>query len=657
MELNLNDSITQVDAHAFNGCTKLDTFDLPTSTTTLGVYAMANCDALTDMEIPTGVTVINDAVFYDCDSLRNVKLHSEITNIRRNAFYGCDNLQNVDLPENLTTIGYYAFENCTSFTTIVIPNKVTSIGVNAFKGCSNVTKLTIGEKVSIIGANAFQNLSKVQSVTVPNSVASIGSSAFAGCSSLVEISLPFVGAGRTLPTTDSYGSSYGISGQNYVFGYIFGSASYTGGTKTAQNWGYYKYTGKHLVEFDNQGKSYYTDGSYSSLSSLPADYYAYYYGSYYYYTYGAAVNTATYYIPTTLKKVTITDADNIYFGAFSNCGNIVELNLNDSITQVDDYAFHKLGMITNSTEEFVISGDILLYYNAQGASQNVVVPNGIEIIAPRAFYKNVSISCVQLPDDTYYIGAGAFYKCTNAIVNVPKIYGVLTIDTGAFQKTGSVKYLDKSSYTNGNDTYYYNVDANGNATIVDCETTSVNITLPVTLGGYTVTTVGYRGMADCTTLSAITIPNNITRLELYAFAGCTGLDVVTIPATCVYVGEHAFSGCSAMTTAIISEGVLYLGDYAFENCVSLTEIVVPDSCEYLGKYAFYNCVSMESASVGNSTPAIQEYTFYNCAKLKTIVVGIKVESIGDYAFYNTALTTLYLHQLPNLKTIGDYAFV
>ena len=332
------------------------------------------------------------------------------------------------------------------------------------------------------------------------------------------------------------------------------------------------------------------------------------------------------------------------------------MNLNDSITQVDDYAFHNLGMITHSTEEFVISGDILLYYNVQGASQNVVVPSGVEIIAPRAFYKNLSISSVQLPDDTYYIGAGAFYKCTNAIVNVPKIYGVLTIVTGAFQKTGSVKYLDKSSYTNGNDTYYYNVDANGNATIVDCVTTSVNITLPVTLGGYTVTTVGYRGMADCTTLSAITIPNNITRLELYAFAGCTGLDVVTIPATCTYVGEHAFSGCSAMTTAIISEGVLYLGDYAFENCISLTEIVVPDSCQYLGKYAFYNCKVMESASVGNSTPAIQEYTFYNCAKLKTIVVGIKVESIGDYAFYNTALTTLYLHQLPNLKTIGDYAF-
>ena len=300
----------------------------------------------------------------------------------------------------------------------------------------------------------------------------------------------------------------------------------------------------------------------------------------------------------------------------------------------------------------VISNHVLLAY--KGKESSVTIPDGIKLIAPRAFYENKTLGTITLDDDTYYIGEYAFYNCTSTLVNVPRISGTLTIENNGFTNTASVKYLDKSSYTNGNDTYYYTIDGEGNAVIVGCTTTSTNITLPNTLGGYTVTTVGYKGMANCTTLKGVTIPNNIVKLDLYAFAGCTRLDTATIPATCVYVGQYAFSGCTSLTTVVIAEGVTHLGDYCFENCTSLTEIVVPDSCTYLGDYAFYNCRSMESATIGITVPTIGKYTFYNCEKLATVVIGIKVESIGEYAFYNTALTRLTTPT--SLKHIGDYAF-
>ena len=359
-----------------------------------------------------------------------------------------------------------------------------------------------------------------------------------------------------------------------------------------------------------------------------------------------------FYIPKTLTKVTITDANRIYEGAFSNCTMIEELNLNDSITQIDDYAFHSCGVISSSEEDLVVSGDIFIAY--KGSGTNIVLPEGIELIAPRAFENNSKLSSVQFSDTVTWVGDYAFYNCTNAIVNVPKISGSLTVQTGAFTNTGSVVYLDMSSYSNGNDTFYYNVDSEGNAVIVDCSTTSVNITLPVTLGGYPVIAVGYRGMADCTTLTSVTIPNNIVRLELYAFAGCTGLTTATIPATCQYVGDYAFIDCTSLANVVIAEGVTYLGDSCFYNCSSLTEIVVPDSCEYLGKYAFYNCISLESATIGITVPAIYECSFYNCEKLATVVIGISVEQIGDYAFFNTALTRVTTPYV--LQSIGDYAF-
>ena len=594
VELNLNDEITRIEDYAFYNCTGIDTFNLPASLVSLGSYAMYNCGSITDIEIPAGVKTINDYTFYSCEKLSNVKFHADITHIGNSAFAECSSLNNVDLPENLTSIGSKAFGYCTNFTSIVIPNKVKTIGDWAFQYCTNVLDVTIGNSTTTIGSGAFEKLGKITEIIVPNSVTTIGSAAFNGCSSLKEMTLPFVGYSRTSGNYD-YTS---------LFGYIFGTSSYSGGTATEQR--------------------YNTNSSYRTTN----------------------------YIPTSLTKVTITDASTIYYGAFSNCSRIVELNLNDEITRIEDYAFYGLGMITKSANDFVISGKILLSY--KGTDTQITIPDGIKLIAPRAFYENKTVGTVTLDDDTYYIGAYAFYNCTSALVNVPRISGTLTIESNGFTNTASVKYLDKSSYTNGNDTYYYTVDGEGNAVIVGCSTTSTNITLPNTLGGYTVTTVGYKGMANCTTLKGVTIPNNIVKLDLYAFAGCTKLDTATIPATCVYVGQYAFSGCTSLTTVVIAEGVTYLGDYCFENCTSLTEIVVPDSCTYLGDYAFYNCRSMESATIGITVPTIGKYTFYNCEKLATVVIGIKVESIGEYAFYNTALTRLTTPT--SLKHIGDYAF-
>ena len=612
-ELNLNDSITAIYDKAFYNCTALDVFKLPNDLATLGSSVLLNCDALTDIEIPTGITVIPTDAFFSCDGLTNVKFHPNITAINPNAFIGCRSLKNVTLPESLETIGDSAFKDNIGLTEIIIPDSVTSIGSSAFSGCVNVTSLTIGNSVQKIDTMAFNELDLLTKIVVPESVTTLGAGVFQGCNKLQEITLPFVGGSRAVSEQVERSNNSWRGGSVYLFGYIFG-----GETR-------YEYEPASTEDWIYQGQSKYSS-------------------SYYYYD--------GYYIPTSLRKVTITDAEGISANAFYGCTMIEELNLNDSITAIYDNAFYNLGMINQSSESFVVSGDILLKY--KGSDTNVTIPDGIELIAPRAFESNSTLSSVQFPNTVTWVGDYAFYNCTNAIVNVPKISGSLTLGSNAFTNTGSVKYLDQSSYSNGNDTYYYTIDTDGNAIIVGCTTTSVNITLPVTLGGYPVIAVGYRGMADCTTLTSVTIPNNIVRLDLYAFAGCTGITTATIPATCQYVGDYAFTDCTSLATVVIAEGVTYLGDYCFRDCTSLTEIVVPDSCEYLGKYAFYNCTALESATIGITVPAIYEYTFYNCENLATVVIGISVEQIGNYAFYNTALTRVTTPY--TLRFVGDYAF-
>lgn len=710
-EIILNDEIESIGASAFYNCIYLDIISLPNNLKSIGTGAFRNCDALEVLDIPSDVTSIPASLFYDCDKLTNIKLHSDISIISSSAFYSCDSLKAVNLPENLQTIGEATFKDCIALESITIPDKVTAVGKEAFSGCSNakslvlgngitsietstfsgctnLTNVHIGKSVETIASLAFSNLTNLQSLTIPNNVLSIEAGAFKGCSSLTEISVPFVGESRT------------ATGPNATFGYIFGYTTVHQHVDNASS-GFAdhsifegvsdKYLGKIVVSTNAaygyrfsptnanyQGLGWDTSGGFCWSSKKDFIDYKVGVNTSFFDQYGntnvfkAPANTVWqyscndfaqsfneyilqsyyYYIPTSISKVTVTDATNIGTAAFMNCSNITEINIESSVSQIGDYAFRNFGVTSNSTENFVVSGDILLAY--KGAETSVIIPESIRIIAPRAFYENNKILSVQLSSKTEYVGANAFYNCKKATVHVPRMSDKLTVGTDAFTGTGSVSYLNSFSYTNGNDTFYYTVDENGNAIIIDCKTTSEQITLPVSLDGYTVTAVGYKSFADCTTLKNVTIPNNIIKIDAYAFYGCTGLVSVTIPATCVYVGEYAFANCNMLTAVTISEGVTHIGDNCFENCISLTKIVVPDSCTYLGKYAFYNCTSLESATIGISVPSIEKYTFYNCEKLKTVVIGIKVERIDEYAFYNTALERV---ATPNaLKTIGKYAF-
>ena len=66
--------------------------------------------------------------------------------------------------------------------------------------------------------------------------------------------------------------------------------------------------------------------------------------------------------------------------------------------------------------------------------------------------------------------------------------------------------------------------SDGKATITDCSTSiSGAYTIPSTLGGYPVTSIGSFAFEDCTGLTSVTIPDSVTSIGYRAFYDCTGL--------------------------------------------------------------------------------------------------------------------------------------
>lgn len=127
--------------------------------------------------------------------------------------------------------------------------------------------------------------------------------------------------------------------------------------------------------------------------------------------------------------------------------------------------------------------------------------------------------------------------------------------------------------------YTYEI-ADGEATITACDTwASGAITIPSTLGGYPVTSIGDHAFAGCSSLTSVTIDNSVTSIGESAFASCS-LESVTIGNSVTSIGDCAFQVCYNLTSVTIGNSVTNIGYCAFTDCYSLTNIAVDNSNQY-----------------------------------------------------------------------------
>ena len=436
-------TIRAIGKQAFSYCTSLKSITIPDSVTSIGDAAFDNCTSLSSVTVPIGVSSIGWAPFFRCSGLNSItvaagnpKYHSSgnclietasktliqgcsksvipndgsVTVIGDNAFYECAALSSVTIPVGTVRIGTAAFEGCTALKTVVIPATVTAIERDAFgysgltsvtfvntvgwyrtdkKGASSGTDISVqntydnalylkhssyeywyrheettpiivndsgvvtgvsytfrttvtdyviptsldGKTIVSIAANAFAGCTKLKSITVPSGVTSIGKGAFSGCSALTSITIPFVGAKAGVTSSGT---------EQFPFGYIFGEESYSGGNATTQ---------------------------------------------YFYYNRNSSI-CYTYYIPASLRSVTVTGG-NVLFGAFYACTGLTTISI-PQVSRIEEYAF----------------------YNCSGLS-SFTVPSSVTEIGTSAFDGCASLSSINVPASVICIEKDAFRACSS----------------------------------------------------------------------------------------------------------------------------------------------------------------------------------------------------------------------------------------------------
>ena len=371
--LTLDSNTTEINQHAFDGCSGL-TGDLiiPEGVTSIGSSAFLGCSGFTSITIPSSLTNIEGSAFHDMSGLTNINYNAiwvddtnfdNSMNLFNNAGENSGGIT-VVFGEGVRHIPSRLFYNATNqreepnIRTVKFPSTIESIGGMAFYE-SPVTSINFNNCTNLksIGGSAFYNCNRLTgelNLSNCTSLTSIGGSAFENC----------IGLTGTLNLSNC---------TNLVS--IDSRAFYNCS----------KLTGK--IDFNNC----------TNLKEIG--------NSAFYSCYGLTGGLD-----------------------FSNCINLISIG---------DSAFYSCGGLTGELGlgnciNLESIGDSA-FYGCDGLTGELVIPEGIIRIANSAFYSCRGLTSVTLPSGLTSIGSEAFRYCSGLKeINLSDCTSLITIETNAF---------------------------------------------------------------------------------------------------------------------------------------------------------------------------------------------------------------------------------
>ena len=206
-------------------------------------------------------------------------------------------------------------------------------------------------------------------------------------------------------------------------------------------------------------------------------------------------------IPEYIRTYKVTAlADN----AFSECAQLTEINLPETITKIGTRAFYGCTGITEIT-----------------------IPASVKSIGTQIFYKASNLHTVY-----YNASYGSSTNNFLAVSNINKVvFGGISIPSYILDECTNIKEVEiKETVTKIGERAFYNCTSLTSMEIPD-----------------SVTSIGMYAFYGCTSLTSIEIPDSVTSIGERAFYDCTSLTSIEIPDSVTSIGERAFSYCTSLT--------------------------------------------------------------------------------------------------------------
>ena len=403
--------------------------------------------------------------------IKSVVIEEGVSSIGVYAFGYCSFLESISLPEGLTSIGAYAFTHCESLVDINLPDSLLSVGSYAFSSCVALAHIALPEGATTVGLRAFYGCSGLLSVSFPTSMTSMPAETLMNCSSLESLTLPYIGEYRE---------------DEQPIGFIFGYTDYYAKGTTGQ------------IYVDSMGHQ----------------------------------RARYYYIPDTLRSVTVTEGD-IPTYAFYNCSFLTSITVQEGIMRIGSHAFA----------------------NCSGI-ESIVIPDSVVWLGNCLFEGCSSLQRITLP----FVGYDRDSCEPFGYVFGSEFEGSVWVGQ---------QYIPKSKE----------------------DFVSYSCYFPAGLREVVVTDdeeIAAGAFSGCTTLESVILPAGVTSIGEGAFRGCSNLPSIWIGKKVVSIGYDAFSECTALNIVRIdspSVAAELTYNYAAGELIYHADVVlVEKSIENVGSY-------------------------------------------------------------------------
>lgn len=438
-----------------------------------------------------------------------------------------------------------------SDTDVIVPSEINGHRVTfleeTFSRNKDIKSVTIPESVEAIGDSAFGGCSNLESVQIGENVKGLGYYAFGGCTALKEIILP---------------QSVGYIG-NRAFNSCYALEEITL-PQNVENIGegaFYNCTALTDVTI-NGNVSRLRKETFSGCSALKS------------------VNFAA------------NCLERIDENAFTGCKELSEISGLDSLKELGTDVFTDTAWLAAKKQEspLVTAGSVLID-GKNYAEADLAIPDGIVMIADKAFKGNTNIKNLTVPQNVERIGDLAFNLCSNlSSISVPE-----TLDEFGYWCFGATPWMDAqkkdSDYVTLNSVLLYMKNSKGN----------------------------------------IVIPDGVVGISDGFFKDSRDLLSVQFLEGLKFIGRNSFENCRYLEEVTLPEGLEEIREGAFYSSQKIVSIYMPQSVTEIGEYAFYYCCALQDLTLSQNITSIKDYTFYNGGKLKEFYVPEKVTYIGEAA--------------------------
>ena len=369
------------------------------------------------------------------------------------------------------------------------------------------------------------------------------------------------------------------------------------------------------------------------------------------------------------------------------------------------------------------------WYTKRSYIKTVVVEEGVTTLGVYAFRYCTALTSIALPSSLQQINALCFQSCkTLSELCLPE--GLTTIDYAAFNLSGLTAIhlpatlmslgemafygctsLNEITVAEGNTAFIVQDGVLYNSDITQLYLCPADRTEPLVIPD-TVTYLGDEGLANCTKLTGLTIPDNL-RWSSNALSFCNGLlnlhvydsnpkyaevdgvlfskdlltlvqfpcgrtgsyaipdgtvtvgyaafgrmenpMIVTMPDTVEVISGSAFSYSTGLTQLTLSGKLREIYAHAFNGCEQMENVVLPETLTSLGYDSFNGCLHITEITIPSQITSISMSTFTFCTRLEKVVLEGPVTAIGSYAFaWCVSLESINFPE--ELTMIGTEAF-